>query len=458
MDSHKTSVNLQGGTLARKRPRKLEIRSKSRHKTTSLEVSEKAKAVVIHPRDSTPASASKDSTESTLKYEAAGSNSSVDPDSERTPVGSILEKNRAHAHAQAKLSLGNDAYQVGWICALSIELSAARLLLDEIHEPPRNLDNSDNNTYHLGRIQGHNVVIACLPDSSYGMTSAAVVAESLLRSFKQIRFGLMVGIGGAIPDHKDIRLGDVVVSTPYDGSGGVIQFDFGKRVAGGKFEKTGHLDQPPRPLLNAISTIKSNHDIFVSGIPQIMRKVSKSASQQAAARYCVSPGVERDRLFQVHYEHEGSTSSCDTCDLSKTVDRPRRASDSPFVHYGLIVSGNTVMKHALSRAQLANELENALCIEMEAAGLMNHFKCIVIRGICDYCDSHKNKDWQRYAAMTAAAFAKELLSVVRPGNVQLEEPIQQVTGTCYLANFQSIHTSILQSVVISQPAPHHTRD
>jgi nucleoside phosphorylase len=49
---------------------------------------------------------------------------------------------------------------------------------------------------------------------------------------------------------------------------------------------------------------------------------------------------------------------------------------------------------------------------MEAAGLMDDFPCLVIRGICDYADSHKNKRWQPYAAATAAAYAKELLNVI----------------------------------------------
>ena len=53
-----------------------------------------------------------------------------------------------------------------------------------------------------------------------------------------------------------------------------------------------------------------------------------------------------------------------------------------------------------------------LCVEMEAAGLMDDFPCLVIRGICDYADSHKNKRWQPYAAATAAAYAKELLSTI----------------------------------------------
>ena len=49
---------------------------------------------------------------------------------------------------------------------------------------------------------------------------------------------------------------------------------------------------------------------------------------------------------------------------------------------------------------------------MEAAGLMDQLPCLVIRGICDYCDSHKNKHWQGYAALAAAAYARDLLAVV----------------------------------------------
>jgi nucleoside phosphorylase len=55
---------------------------------------------------------------------------------------------------------------------------------------------------------------------------------------------------------------------------------------------------------------------------------------------------------------------------------------------------------------------------MEAAGLMDNFPCLVIRGICDYADSHKNKQWQGYAAATAAAYAKELLSMIHPSQVE----------------------------------------
>jgi len=80
------------------------------------------------------------------------------------------------------------------------------------------------------------------------------------------------------------------------------------------------------------------------------------------------------------------------------------------------------MKDAKRRDEISNDMgESVLCFETEAAGLMNDFPCLVIRGICDYSDSHKNKEWQRYAAAIAAAEAKELLRHVAREEV-LETP------------------------------------
>ncbi|KAI9687977.1 MAG: hypothetical protein M1820_010375, partial [Bogoriella megaspora] len=340
-------------------------------------------------------------------------------------------------------SLKNDAYHVGWVCALASEMTAARLLLDEIHGPPQNLHPNDNNIYHLGSMQGHNVVIACLPKSEYGIANAAVVAQSLIESFPKIRFGLMVGIGGGIPDRNDVRLGDVVVSTPSSTSGGVIQFDFGKRTLGGNFERTGYLGKPPALLLSAIQTIISNYEIFGSKITDFIADASKTFTGPEVAKYCVPPDPHQDRLFRSDYQHQDQTRACDgACDLSALVQRRSRGSEEPRVHYGLIASGNLVVKHAPSRIEIAEKF-NALCVEMEAGGLMDHFKCLVIRGICDYCDSHKNKHWQPYAAMTAAAFAKELLSVVHPQEVQAEEPILRVSDPDAHRLLQQNHSLLL---------------
>lgn len=56
---------------------------------------------------------------------------------------------------------------------------------------------------------------------------------------------------------------------------------------------------------------------------------------------------------------------------------------------------------------------------------MDSFPCLVIRGICDYADSHKNKIWQPYAAAVAAAYAKELLLVIPAQRVTDLPPLEK---------------------------------
>ncbi|OGM48114.1 hypothetical protein ABOM_002933 [Aspergillus bombycis] len=286
-------------------------------------------------------------------------------------------------------------------------MAAAKLMLDNIH-PKLSQARYDHNTYVFGDIDGHNVVIACLPFGDYGTTSAAVVADQMLCTFRSVRFGLMVGIGGGVPNvSADVRLGDIVVSKPTNTFNGVVQYDFGKTIAAGRFERTGALSKPPHVLLTAISHLQSNHIIGINGISNIITKVF--TQYPVAAATFGYPGQQHDQLFVSTYEHEVSTADCSRCDRSQLVSRPVRNSKDPQVHYGLIASANQVMKHGGTRDRLAEELQ-ILCFEMEAAGLMDHFPCLVIRGICDYSDSHKNKQWQGYAAMVAAAYAKELLS------------------------------------------------
>ena len=83
---------------------------------------------------------------------------------------------------------------MGWICALASEIAVARAMLDEHHNPLQQ-NSRDHNTYTLGRIGGHNVVLACLPTGVIGTLSAARVANQMLQIFEGIRFGLMVGWG-----------------------------------------------------------------------------------------------------------------------------------------------------------------------------------------------------------------------------------------------------------------------
>ncbi|KAK1570113.1 nucleoside phosphorylase domain-containing protein [Colletotrichum navitas] len=273
-------------------------------------------------------------------------------------------------------------YTVGWVCALPLEMAAAKGMLDQVHPNLAEQDDADHNSYVLGQVQGHNV--------------------DLLRTFKSIRFGLMVGIGGGAPSQsqkQDIRLGDIV-------------YDRGKTVQDGEFQRTGSLNAPPQVLLAGLSRLQADHPVEDSMIPQFLEELVSKSPKKMKKKFS-HQGAANDHLFHAGYGHVNLDSTCEQCcDRSDGTD--------PVSHYGNIASGNQVIKDAKMRDRLSREL-GVLCFEMEAAGLQD-FPCLVIRGICDYADSHKNKNWQGYAAATAAAFAKELLSVIPPTRVLRRSP------------------------------------
>ena len=327
----------------------------------------------------------------------------------------------------------HEQYTVAWIAALPHERAAATAMLDERHEKPTAFEQSpqDTNAYTWGKIGDHNIVIASLPAGEYGTTIAATTANTLRFAFPHIRLGLMVGIGAGVPQSKDVRLGDVVVSQPSETSGGVVQYDLNKARQEGRF-LTGHLAMPPEMLRNALAKLQAEHDLEDSTVPSILeamvQKFPKMDKQTAGNPRYTHPGTDNDQLFASSSPHLGGA-DCGSC--TDTVPRDRRRSTNPEIHYGVIASGNTLVKTAEERNDILERLpENlrskCLCIEMEAAGLMNTFPCVVIRGICDYADSHKNDKWQKYAAATAAAFAKEFLGYVDAREVKRAPGISQV--------------------------------
>jgi nucleoside phosphorylase len=303
--------------------------------------------------------------------------------------------------------LPHHKYTVGWVCALPVELAAAQEMLDEEHNTPP-IDAHDTNIYTCGRVGEHNVVIACLPKGQTGTHSAAAVAMQIRLAFRCTRFRLIVGIGGGVPSKEaDIRLRDVVVSKPHTTHGGVVQYDSGKATPSG-LVRTGSLNAPPTVLLNAVANLRAKH---IRGRGRLSEYLSKLRSlpdftQEAAGS---------DTLYDTTYNHKGGA-TCKQCDTSYVADRePQR--QELVVHYSTIASGNQVIRSAAERDQVSTAFSSVLCFKIEAAGLINNFPCLVIRGICDYTDSHKNKRWQPYAAATAAAYAKEVLSVIPAAEV-----------------------------------------
>ncbi|KKO98355.1 pfs domain-containing protein [Trichoderma harzianum] len=265
---------------------------------------------------------------------------------------------------ESSVKLQNESYTIAWICALPIEMAAANAMLDGVHPSlPSNL--KDSNSYILGNVGRHNIVVACLPADHYGTNSAAIVANNLIRTFPSIRTGLMVGIGGGVPGSVDVRLGDVVVG--YN----VVQHDLGKIVQGSRVYRTGTPKSPPSSILAAVSKLRAIHEYRPSRVPGFLQEMI----------------IKHPKMTSL------ALATCDSCDTSMLVYRPLRMDNHPVIHYGNVASGNQVMKDAISRDEIAREL-NIICFEMEAAGLSDALPCLVIRGICDYSDSHKNKQWQ----------------------------------------------------------------
>ncbi|KAB8073578.1 hypothetical protein BDV29DRAFT_191637 [Aspergillus leporis] len=208
---------------------------------------------------------------------------------------------------------------IAWICALPLEMATAKVI--KIHDPlPKT--SADTNAYTLGKLCGHHVVIACLPSGIYGTISAADVLSHLVRTFQTIKFGLMVGIGGGVPNNSnDIRLGDVTIQ-------------------GGQFEQTGMLNHSPEILLTHIAKLQTDQ-----------------------IKLC-APSQQTNYLFHSSYHHASKESSCVKCDKEQLVSRKPRNTRIPHIHYGLIASGDQQL--------------GTICFEMEAAELMNKLLTLMI--------------------------------------------------------------------------------
>ncbi|KJK63836.1 hypothetical protein P875_00064708 [Aspergillus parasiticus SU-1] len=302
-------------------------------------------------------------------------------------------------------SFSHKDYTVGWVCTLPIEYAVAEGMLDEQHVALSRIEN-DSNTYTLGRISRHNVVLLCIPAGAMDTGVASTAISEMLRSFPNIRIRLLVGIGGGVPSvNLDIRLGDVVVGSPNSSSGGLILFNGSDR----NIIETGTLETPPRELGNILSTLQARHIRRETEIPRYIADMLEANPAMRLSFSAPDPGG--DLLFNVNYEHQDKgLRNCLGCDPSHVIPRPSYRG-RPAIHYGPIGWTNSIVETSLARDYIASQ-KPVYSIEREAMGLINFFPCLVIRGIWNYSDSHWSTTWQRYAAATAAGYAKEILETL----------------------------------------------
>ncbi|KAL2389463.1 hypothetical protein RJ035_002204 [Blastomyces gilchristii] len=223
---------------------------------------------------------------------------------------------------------------------------------------PRN----DSNAYHLDSINGYNVVISGL--STPGCTAAANVVAQMKMSFQNVKFGLLVGIGGGVPVRTDwgtVRLGDAVVGNRANGYPGTVQYDRGK-VEVNSFKCTNSLSPPPPVLLAAVNALESQRD-----------------RERDDPVWKAIQMIDTTKRGLPAYIHLDSNYTCDECgcDLSEQVQRPEdNEGDIQYVkvHRENMATGEKekVIKAAVERDRKAEQCD-ALCFETEAAGVFTDF-------------------------------------------------------------------------------------
>ncbi|KAI9043132.1 5'-methylthioadenosine/S-adenosylhomocysteine nucleosidase family protein [Aspergillus affinis] len=322
-------------------------------------------------------------------------------------------------------------FSIAIICALREESDAVEATFDHFFEDDELLYDKvagDPNSYTFGKIGVHHVVLAYMP--GMGKASSASLTASFRTSFPLVRLGLVVGICGGVPQGADheIFLGDVIIST------GVVQSDFGRQYAHQLIRKDtldNNLGRPNieiRTFLHQLQGWKGREKLRQN----VSRNLSEICSKEGFSSW-ISPGAESDKLYRAEYGHihrdsgvcslcaqpgPGGLVACDSalttscallkCDEAQLVLREQRTDTIPAIHFGRIASSDQVMKSAPDRDRIANQ-EKVLGFEMEGAGVWDNLPTIIVKGVCDYADSHKNKKWQRYASVTAAAYTKALL-------------------------------------------------
>jgi nucleoside phosphorylase len=316
--------------------------------------------------------------------------------------------------------LDPELYTVAWIAPLEIEAQAALHMLDKRHEGRFPMGRGDDYVFQAGDMCGHNVIIATLPaGQEYGTGSAAALASQVKKFFPGLWFGLLVGVAAGLPNlsrnpPRDIRLGDILVGLPEGESAGLIAYDLGKETAKDGFQllRFGHvLANTETVVRSAIGSIKLKAP---NDADALFPYYECMKDKEHANGTFIDPGQEQDKLY------EGNEDG-----IEQLVERERRPdSRRTRVWYGPIGSGEKLMKNARKRNELRDKY-NVIGLEMEAAGTMNRIPVGVIRGVCDYGDEHKNKEWQPYAAAMAAAYAKAVLYEIRPKILPTKPPFAQ---------------------------------
>ncbi|PTB49562.1 hypothetical protein M431DRAFT_125875 [Trichoderma harzianum CBS 226.95] len=326
-------------------------------------------------------------------------------------------------------------FQIAIICARPLEYDVVSLLFDKFWDDDESYGRArgDMNSYTNGRMGQYDVVLVLLPNM--GTVAAAGAAASFRSSYPNLQLAFLVGICGGVPrsGENEIHLGDVIISKS------AVQYDLGKQYHKAFMIKDtvdDSLGRPNKNIRNLVASFETEHirDQLQRKACLYLKDLQSAAAKKRRPQNYQYPGINNDKLFFPAYRHkhrgrqpcpfcdnptdtfceQAAKASCIDlgCDETQLVKRTdleiRGSTGDPEIFVGRIASGNSVMKSGEHRDKIAEEQE-VIALEREGAGVWDEIPCIIVKGVCDYADSHKNDLWQRYAAATAVSVMKAVL-------------------------------------------------
>ncbi|KAK4041966.1 regulatory protein AfsR [Parachaetomium inaequale] len=339
-------------------------------------------------------------------------------------------------------------FQIGIVCALPLEFDAVVASLDQIWDEDvcaaLGKAPGDANTYTHGRMKQHNVVVALLRQRggkpTMGKANAAIVASDLRHSYCSLSLALLVGICGGVPkaENKEMLLGDVVISSSVQGPQnslatpmaenasilGILNTHYEKESVRVKTASFLAALQHTRPDAFALANTP-NKPRMTDAVDHLVYEASyRHKHQKPRDCQCQHHQKEADAVCEAALEGSCEDLGCSDDFLvhrSRLEERLAATADDdavlqPAIFLGGVATGYTVMKSGVTLDAVA-KAEGIIAFEMEAAGIWEQLPTLIIKAVCDYADSHKNKKWQTYAAGTAAAAAKAVAALHTPADM-----------------------------------------
>ena len=227
----------------------------------------------------------------------------------------------------------------------------------------------------------------------------------------------VVGVAGGVPHYTDfykhVRLGDIVISKCNDegrfykhcekilqDKDGNVQF---------KLRTYGPRDLTLQTIVEKLEDRGARKPDKTPWEKYVVEGLELLKNQEADFN---RPPPESDRLYMSIGDDNVIEVQHPDC-----PDEVQRKEGSPVLRYGVFGSGRTVTKYDQTRLEFAQkegisafENEYDQVLESIYGNRKDSFLCI--KGISDYNDGSRNKEWQPYASLVAAALMKTIIKMI----------------------------------------------